>query len=325
MRQGPVDSQKQESKITMKWNRLAGLCVFGCLFCGALTPGMLFSASNTIPHSQSDQTLTFQEPVDLYPIHTDEMELLAIVNREREQYGLKPLELDDALMRLARDHSREMARQGFISHDQPSGNLQTRMGRAGYHYDVAKENVASSQSVTRAHKALLNSPPHKRNILSPDVTHIGVGIVQTPSSCGQLLYITQLFTAPRKEYLPEMVQSILEDRISDLQETGHGSIDPDPLLEKLASRSLLSLKTPYDRTVLQNLLAASASELQQNGENGLSQLEVSVQVLHDPNNLTIPPSKREGRARKYGAAVRQITDNRNQPAFLVLTLLGITR
>lgn len=309
----------------MKWNRIAGFLALGFVLSGGLPSGKSFAASSSIPNLQSVRILPVKEPADPNPMYVGELELLKSVNQEREMHGLHPLELDEALMHLARDHSSEMALQGFISHKQPSGDLKTRMNRAGYLYEVAKENVASSQTVVRAHRALLNSPPHKNNILSADVTRIGIGIVEIPSPCGHLLYITQLFATPRDAYKPEMLQTVLDDRINDLREKGHGSMAPDPLLDKLASRSLLSLKTPYDRTDLRNLLAASANELQENGENGLSQLQVSVQLLHNPKNLSIAPSKREGRAGKYGSAIRQITDNQNQPAFLVLTLFGITR
>jgi len=309
----------------MKCNRIAGFLILGLILSGLLSSGKSHTVSGFIPYAQSDQVSTIQDPIDSGSMYAAELEMLAIVNKERMQYGLQSLKLDEGLMSLARDHSHEMAQQGFISHDQPSGNLQTRMTREGYLYEVAKENVASSQTIVRAHKALLNSPPHKRNILATDITHIGIGVVHQPSRSSQYLYITQLFSTPRDEFQPEMVQTLLKDRIKDLHQNGNGTIDLDPLLEKLASRSLLSLKTPYDKTELRDLLAASANELQENGETGLSQLEVSVQLLHDPNKLNIPPSKREGQAHKYGSAVRQITDNRNQPAFLVLTLLGITR
>jgi len=150
-------------------------------------------------------------------------------------------------------------------------------------------------------------------------------VVHRPSPCGRYLYITQLFATPRDAYQPEVVQDMVKDRIRDLQLRGDGTMHPDPTLEKLASHSLLSLKTPYNRTDLRNLLKASASELKEQGETGLSRLEVSVQLLHDPKKLSLPPSRDSRKTRRYGTAVRQITDKRNQPAFLVLTLLGVTR
>lgn len=319
----PITHNKPRMRI-MKWNRIAGFWVLG-LTLGGFLPSGESPASDLVPNCQSAEFSTLQDQSNADSMQAGELELLAIVNRERIQQALQPLEMDEELMRLARDHSQEMAQQGFISHDLPSGNLQARMSRAGYLYEVARENVASSQTIVGANQALLNSPPHKENIMAADVTRVGIGVIRRPSSCGHYLYITQVFATPREAYQPETVQNILENRIQDLRQNGSGAMDPDPLLEKLASRSLLSLRTPYDRTELRDLLAVSANELQESGSTGLSQLQVSVQVLHNPKNLSIPASSRGGRARKYGAAVRQITDNRNQPAFLVLTLLGIAQ
>ena len=309
----------------MKWKRIAGFLVLGLLVSGFLPSGDSTALSCLVPDVRSEGFFRIPILSGNLSLFAEEQKLLAFVNRERTKKGLPPLEMDAGLMVLAREHSEEMANQGFISHDKPSGDLQTRMNRAGYLFEIAKENVASSQTVARAHAALLNSLPHKKNILSTEVTHIGIGVVRRPSPCGHYLYITQLFATPRDAYRPETVRDIVQDRIRDLQISGQGTMNPDPLLEKLASHSLLKLKTPYDRTDLRNLLAASASELQEQGETGLSRLQVSVQLLHDPKKLSLPPSADGEPVRKYGTAVRQITDNRNQPAFLVLTLLGITR
>ncbi|MEJ2108965.1 MAG: CAP domain-containing protein [Acidobacteriota bacterium] len=308
----------------MKWDRWNKSAILWLIFSGLFFIGGPFS-STLIPHAFAANAPISHETAVLVPLDAGEQEMLAIVNRERTRHGLPALDIDGTLMNLARKHSQEMAEQGFISHEEPSGSLQSRMDRIGYHYEVARENVASSQTVVRAHQALLNSPPHKLNLLASDVTHIGIGVVQRPSPCGHYLYITQVFAAPRKAYEPAVIQNILKSRIQDLRRNGSGAMDSDPLLEKLASRSLLSLRTPYDRTELRDLIAASADELHDEARAELSQLQVSVQLVHDPKNISIPDSKREGLARKYGTAIRRITDNRNQPAFLVLTLLGITR
>jgi hypothetical protein len=308
----------------MRWNRLAGF-LLPCLFIGGFLPSDGSSGLSLVPDCRSEELQDRHNQADPDSMHAWEQELFTIINKERTGRGLPGLDMDETLMRIARDHSREMAQQGFISHDQPSGNLQIRMNRVGYPYEVVRENVASAVTVAYAHKALLNSPLHKNNILAADVTRVGIGVVRFPSRCEKYLYITEVFAAPRDEYKPSMVQNLLENRVQDLRQQGGGAMDPDPLLDALASRSLLSLKVSYDRTELRNLLAASANELQENGETDLSQLEVNVQLLHNPKNLSIPASNREGQARTYGAAVRQVTDDRNQPAFLVLTLLGITR
>jgi hypothetical protein len=302
----------------MRWNQLTGFLAL-CLFFGASFGVCVVS------ECRSEELSTLNDTSDPHIDGAGEQELLAILNQERIHHGLSPLDADEALSRIARAHSYDMAQQGFLSHDQPTGNLQIRLNHAGYIYETARENLASSRTVVKAHKALLKSPPHKRNILATDVTRVGIGIVRYLDPCDGYLYITEIFTTPREKYESSMVQSLLENRVKEIRQGGGGEMDPDPLLDKLASSSLQSLNVRYDKTELQNLLAASANEWQKNGATGLSRLEVNVQLLHNPKNLSVPASTREGRAQAYGSAVRQVVDDQNQPAFLVLTLLGITR
>jgi hypothetical protein len=302
----------------MRWNQATGFLLL-CLFFGA-SLGIC-----VVPECRSEELSTLNDPSDSHHDVAGEQELLAILNQERIRHGLSPLDADEALSRVARDHSQDMARQGFLSHDLPSGNLQVRLNHAGYIYEAARENLASARTVVKAHNALLQSPSHKINILATDVTRVGIGIVRYSHPCDGYLYVTEIFATPREKYEPSMVQNLLENRVKEIRQRGGGEMDPDPLLDALASSSLQSLNVRYDKTELRNILAASASEWQKNGTAGLSRLEVNVQLVHNPKNLSVPASTREGRAQAYGSAVRQVVDDQNQPAFLVLTLLGIMR
>jgi len=48
----------------------------------------------------------------------------------------------------------------------------------GVTYRTAGENIAGNQSVQAAHTALMNSSGHRANILNPNYTHVGIGIVE---------------------------------------------------------------------------------------------------------------------------------------------------
>src|SRR5512146_1518593 len=76
-----------------------------------------------------------------------ESELLALTNQQRMHQGLPALAPDESLARIARDQAIGMARQGFISHERPSGDLKVRMASNGYFYAAARENVANASSV----------------------------------------------------------------------------------------------------------------------------------------------------------------------------------
>jgi len=252
-----------------------------------------------------------------------EDELLRLTNQQRISQGLKPLVADDSLTQIARAHSYEMAQQGFISHDKPSGDLKTRMDRAGYSYGVVRENVACARTVLIAQNLLIDSTPHKNNILAGDVTRVGIGIARYSPSSDRHLYITEIFADPRGKYSPAAVQNLALNRVNALRSRGGlPSIQPDALFENLALRHISALKLPVKREELQRLLADSAGELISEGRTELSRLDVAVQLLHNPQNISIPDQAGAG---MFGTAVRRVTDSHNQSAFLVLTLIGSAR
>jgi hypothetical protein len=110
-----------------------------------------------------------------------------------------------------------------------------------------------------------------------------------------------------------------------MRNNGAGATIQDPLLDKLASHSLLSLEVPYNKDALKTLLSKSARELRKAGNPRLSKIEAIVQVLRNPKDITLPASPAQGESFTYGSAVRPIKDSYNQPAFLVITLFSVSR
>ena len=92
----------------------------------------------------SEQLSNLPELQHFNPEPILEQEMLALTNQHRIRNGLQALVMDEALSQIAREHSLGMSQQGYISHSQPSGNLKIRMSRAGYHYEIARENVATA-------------------------------------------------------------------------------------------------------------------------------------------------------------------------------------
>jgi len=254
-----------------------------------------------------------------------ERELLLLVNQHRILKGLPELVPDETLAQIAREHSTGMAQQGFISHNLPLGDLRSRMIKAGYLHEVARENVASAPSIETAQNALNKSPDHEGNTLANDVTRVGIGIAHCPDPSSRRLYITEIFAAPREASRPESVQEMLMSRVNEMRQNGAGPMRLDPALEKVASHSLQSIGMPYTKEELQDVLLTSTKELRNEGKMALVRVQANVQLVHNPSKLNIPNHALEGQARSYGAAVRQVTDSQNQSAFLVLTLIGIDR
>jgi uncharacterized YkwD family protein len=108
----------------------------------------------------------------------DEQQLFQLVNQERLQAGLNELKIHTGLVELARLKSKDMIALNYFAHQSPTyGSPFEMMQKAGIAYSYAGENLAGAPTVARAHTALMNSPGHRANILNPNFTHVGIGIV----------------------------------------------------------------------------------------------------------------------------------------------------
>ena len=52
------------------------------------------------------------------------------------------------------------------------------MKQYGIRFSYAGENLAGAPDVNTAHVNLMNSPGHRENILRPEFTKIGIGVVE---------------------------------------------------------------------------------------------------------------------------------------------------
>lgn len=126
-------------------------------------------------------------PSTAYQLSSDEQRMVNLVNSERQKAGLAPLKVDLDLSRVARIKSQDMRDNNYFSHTSPTyGSPFDMMRSFGISYRTAGENIALHSSVESAHNGLMNSDGHRANILSPNFTHIGIGIVD-----GR--YYTQMF------------------------------------------------------------------------------------------------------------------------------------
>lgn len=107
-----------------------------------------------------------------------ETQMLEMVNKERIKRGLKPLEADPEMIRVARAHSRDMFVRGYFAHVNPDGKDPfQRMKEANVRFFAAGENLALAQTIEIAHTNLMNSPGHRANILNPAFGRLGIGIL----------------------------------------------------------------------------------------------------------------------------------------------------
>jgi hypothetical protein len=103
--------------------------------------------------------------------------LFEAANRERASRGLPQLRWDDALASAARQHALLMAQRSAISHQFPGEpDMAARASRAGARFSALAENVAEAPSASEIEAGWMNSPPHRGNLLDPDLDSIGISV-----------------------------------------------------------------------------------------------------------------------------------------------------
>jgi uncharacterized protein YkwD len=115
-----------------------------------------------------------------------EQQVIDLVNQERTNRGLTPLEYSEGLSRAARYQAADMSQDNYFSHDtmdRSDGGLGFVCGpwaRISNYYSGANgENAAAGySSPTAVMQGWMNSDGHRANILNPATRTIGVGFYQ---------------------------------------------------------------------------------------------------------------------------------------------------
>lgn len=122
--------------------------------------------------------------------------LLALTNEARLNAGLNPVIYSCELQQSAQGHATAMATQGFFSHTGADGSsLAGRILATGFDFQWAGENLAGGATTPeRAFELWMQSPGHKRNIMQPLFSHMGVGhYVAAPGASKYGTYWVQNF------------------------------------------------------------------------------------------------------------------------------------
>jgi hypothetical protein len=117
--------------------------------------------------------------------------ILSQTNAFRKQQQLDALKPNAKLNETAQDFADFMARTGKYGHTAAGKRPSERVGNHGYAYCLVAENIANQFRSTGftadgLAKAFVsgwrNSPEHRKNMLDPDVTDIGVAIARRSDS-----------------------------------------------------------------------------------------------------------------------------------------------
>jgi uncharacterized protein YkwD len=126
----------------------------------------------------------------------DERRAFDLINAERRRRGLRELAWDGGLTRLARYHSQNMARGGYLNHvDRDGLDLKGRARALGLHgWSTLGENIAYNQGyddpTSFAVERWMISQKHRENAMNGEYTHAAVGIARASDGT---YYFTQVF------------------------------------------------------------------------------------------------------------------------------------
>jgi uncharacterized protein YkwD len=127
---------------------------------------------------------------------SDEQQIHYLVNNERRKKGLGDLYWDEDLAKMARNYSRQMARESFFSHFDRDGNSVVERANDSdiRGWNKIGENLFFCEGYESfdalAVRGWMNSSEHRRNILDRQFTTTGIGVAQTRDG---RIYITQVF------------------------------------------------------------------------------------------------------------------------------------
>ena len=121
-----------------------------------------------------------------------EGQVLIELNRIRRQHGLTPVRLSRPLSMAADTHSRAMGTYGFFEHESRDGSefwkrVQRFYSPDGYQSWSVGENLLWSSgdlSAAAALKLWMNSPGHRKNILTARWREIGLSALQVRAAPG---------------------------------------------------------------------------------------------------------------------------------------------
>ncbi|WP_409254297.1 CAP domain-containing protein [Bacillus sp. SCS-153A] len=107
-----------------------------------------------------------------------EQQIFDITNILRSTYEAGQVDWDEETAMVAEEHSKDMFEQDYFSHESPTfGTLADRLESAEIAFGMAGENIAAQYADgPAAVHGWLNSEGHRKTLLEPDFTHLGVGV-----------------------------------------------------------------------------------------------------------------------------------------------------
>lgn len=137
---------------------------------------------------------------DLRPVNPPPGPPQAWADRFRTRSALPTLRPDRRLQRAARVHAEAVCATRVAAHVWHNGRDPRHRARDAGYLGRVTENVAVAPTAAEAHRDLLRSPSHRRNILDPNAVDYGMALVTAPPQPGtrQIQCWVELFGQPQR-------------------------------------------------------------------------------------------------------------------------------
>lgn len=106
----------------------------------------------------------------------------AMISGYRTNNGLSAVSIDPKLMKLAEAQARAMAARDKLDHN-VLRDFSERLRSSGYDARIGVENIgAGYHTLAQAFSGWRDSPSHRKNMLLPAATHMGIAAAYAPGS-----------------------------------------------------------------------------------------------------------------------------------------------
>jgi len=189
----------------------------------------------------------------------NQMAIINLTNEARTLNGLSPLNENPLLNAIAEKRAQDMFEKQYFAHVSPFGEQASDIAqRIGYKYKIIAENIEYGRFFTnqKVIDGWMQSPGHKKNILSTEVQDLGAAIIKGNMNGEETWMAVQIFGLQSPEVsqaicvVPSQVllQEIqtkktelgdLQDRLTRLKQeldNEHASIETDRRLSSRSSR-----------------------------------------------------------------------------------------
>lgn len=148
-------------------------------------------------------------------LHQQAQKIIELTNNVRVELGINPLTESQKLNQAALNKAQDMLIQEYFAHVGPDDRaLRHWLYDMNYSFRVAGENLAmgfsQAEQVVAAWK---ESPTHYSNLIDPDFTQIGVGVVSGEYNDHDTTLVAQYFGEPYNTPIP--VEAVPEPKIKE--------------------------------------------------------------------------------------------------------------